>query len=271
MDLFSIGEFSRMSGLPVKTLRFYHERQLLIPALVEGETGYRYYDPRNLETAQVIVALRGLDFGLDVITEILAGHRDDGDILVFLEQQKHRIQAEIDARGDIVQVLESIITKETNAREVMSQVGYEIEEKHLPPVLVGGIRMKGRYSDCAKAFGQLGRKLGRHIGGKAMMLCYDDEYREEDADFEPCMPLRKAVEAESVDVRELPGGRCISLIHSGPYDQLSRSYGRMLEYAKGKEFKLSCPSREVYLKGPGMIFKGNPKKYLTEIQFLIDD
>ena len=29
------------------------------------------------------------------------------------------------------------------------------------------------------------------------------------------------------------------------------------------------PTREVYIKGPGMIFKGNPKKYLTEIQIPI--
>lgn len=26
------------------------------------------------------------------------------------------------------------------------------------------------------------------------------------------------------------------------------------------------PTREVYVKGPGLIFKGNPKNYLTEIQ-----
>ena len=26
------------------------------------------------------------------------------------------------------------------------------------------------------------------------------------------------------------------------------------------------PTREVYLKGPGMLLKGNPEKYLTEIQ-----
>lgn len=271
MDLFTIGEFSRMSGLPVKTLRFYHEKGLLTPALVEGETGYRHYDQRNLETAQVIKALRRLDFGLPVIAEILAGQPDDGDVLVFLEQQKDRIQAEIELRGDIVQVLDSIIAGETNARTVMSQIGYEIEEKDLPPILVGGIRMKGRYDECGKAFGQLGRKLGRHIAGKAMMLCYDEEFREQDADFEPCMPLRKAVEAEAVDVRELPGGRCVSLIHSGPYEQLSRSYGRLMEYAKRKGLSLACPSREVYLKGPGMIFKGNPKKYLTEIQFLVED
>jgi effector-binding domain-containing protein len=30
------------------------------------------------------------------------------------------------------------------------------------------------------------------------------------------------------------------------------------------------PSREIYLKGPGMIFKGNPKNYLTEIQIFLE-
>jgi hypothetical protein len=30
------------------------------------------------------------------------------------------------------------------------------------------------------------------------------------------------------------------------------------------------PTREIYLKGPGMIFKGNPENYLTEIQIMIE-
>ena len=29
------------------------------------------------------------------------------------------------------------------------------------------------------------------------------------------------------------------------------------------------PTREIYHKGPGMIFRGSPKNYLTEIQFLV--
>jgi hypothetical protein len=31
------------------------------------------------------------------------------------------------------------------------------------------------------------------------------------------------------------------------------------------------PTREVYVKGPGLIFKGNPKNYLTEIQLPFKD
>jgi effector-binding domain-containing protein len=36
---------------------------------------------------------------------------------------------------------------------------------------------------------------------------------------------------------------------------------------KQKSYTVVGPPREIYIKGPGMIFRGNPKKYLTEIQF----
>jgi effector-binding domain-containing protein len=38
---------------------------------------------------------------------------------------------------------------------------------------------------------------------------------------------------------------------------------------KERGYEVTLPTREVYLKGPGMIFRGNPKKYLTEIQLPI--
>ena len=151
----------------------------------------------------------------------------------------------------------------------MSATTIEVEERELQPVLVGGIRMTGYYCDCGKGFATLGQRLGRHIAGKPLCLFYDGEYREGDAAFEPCMPLRKPVEAEGISVRELPGGRGVTLIHRGPYEELSRSYARMFKYAQEHEYEVQLPTREVYLKGPGMFFRGNPQKYVTEIQLLI--
>ncbi len=49
-------------------------------------------------------------------------------------------------------------------------------------------------------------------------------------------------------------------------DQLGRSYAKILRHAGREKNGIVLPSREVYLKGPGMIFKGNPRNYLTEIQ-----
>ena len=45
--MFTIGEFSKITGLSVKTLRFYHEEGLLTPRAVDPSSGYREVDPKN--------------------------------------------------------------------------------------------------------------------------------------------------------------------------------------------------------------------------------
>jgi effector-binding domain-containing protein len=152
----------------------------------------------------------------------------------------------------------------------MNDGQFRVEEKLLEPFLVGAVRMTGRYSDSGPAFGRLARSLKSAICGHPLMLHYEEEYRETDANFEVCLPIRRRCNVEGADIRELPGGRCVSLLHQGPYDQLGHSYAKLLRYVKEKGLHVACPTREVYLKGPGMIFRGNPKKYLTEIQFLVD-
>lgn len=153
----------------------------------------------------------------------------------------------------------------------MTEETFDVVEKTIEPVLVAGFRMRGRYADCGKGFGKLGRHYGRHAAGKPFLLIHDAEYKPDDADFEPCFPLRQGAKLkhpapEGVSVRELPGGTCLTLMHLGPYDQLSTAYDRLFAHAEQRGLQITPPSREVYHKGPGLIFRGNPKKYLTEIQ-----
>ena len=82
--MFSIGEFSKLTQLTVKTLRFYHEEGLLIPAFVDPETGYRYYEQSHIETARAITYLRSLEFSLKDIKELLH-HQADEDLLNVLD------------------------------------------------------------------------------------------------------------------------------------------------------------------------------------------
>ena len=172
---------------------------------------------------------------------------------------------------EISSSLDQIIAKEKEARAAMKDATFEVEEKTVDSMLIAGVRMKGRYSDCGKGFAQIGKQLGRHICGKPFLLHYDTEYKEQNAEFEACMPVRKGASEDGISVRELAGSRCVALLHQGPYDELGPSYARILAYTKLQGYEIEMPSREVYIKGPGMIFKGNPKKYLTEIQMLIKE
>ena len=68
----TIGEFATVTHLSVRTLRRYHEAGLLEPATVDPFSGYRYYEPAQIPTAQVIHQLRQLDVPLVEVQSILA-------------------------------------------------------------------------------------------------------------------------------------------------------------------------------------------------------
>lgn len=263
---YSIGEFSTITGLSVKTLRFYHEQGILVPSSIDESTGYRFYDAAKIEKARVIMRLRQMEFSIEDIAVVLRDCQDEADILGYLERQKRALRQRIREDRDVVRSLSEIIAKETEAKALLAGSAFGVEEKSLPPMIIAGVRMKGRYRDMGAGFAQLGKAVGRHIGGKAMCLYYDGEYREDDADFEPCFPVRQEISVPGISVRALPAGRCLSLVHRGSYEQLGRSYAKLLQHLGERKYAPALPSREVYLKGPGMIFKGNPKNYLTEIQ-----
>lgn len=266
---FSIGEFSRITALTIKALRLYHEKELLIPAEVDEFTGYRYYNETNYEAARTIKILREMDFSLAEIKEILEECKDEIDLVTFLEKKALDLDQKIHQYVKISRLIKQIIQREKeSAMKINGE--FEIEEKDIKTILIAGYRMKGKYQDIGKGFGILGKEMGRHINGKAMTLYYDMEYKETDADFEVCFPVRKRKEVAGITVRELKGGKAVCLIHKGPYKNLSDSYKRLYAYVKERDYRMISPSREIYLKGPGMIFKGNPKNYLTEIIILIE-
>ena len=170
---YSIGEFSRVTGLSVKTLRFYHEKGLLLPSSVDDATGYRFYDAGKVEKARVILRLREMEFSLEDIAAVLGQCDDEADIL-------------------------------------------------------GGRGLRTVLSDPQAGRG--GRHLHPHPARRSL----------------PDAGASRALRAIGPQLREdSPAG------------------------ARERKLEIVLPTREVYVKGPGMIFKGNPKNYLTEIQLPI--
>jgi effector-binding domain-containing protein len=130
--------------------------------------------------------------------------------------------------------------------------------------------MTAPYSECGAGFAKLMKNYARWNSGSPFLLCYDRDYQEV-ANFEVCIGLRKKPdrEVDGITLRELPGGRCFCMTHIGPYEELSGTYNQLKAYLIEHNLDAAMPTREVYIKGPGMIFKGNPKKYITEVQMFV--
>lgn len=67
--LYRIGDFASLTGLTVKTLRYYDDINLLKPVKVDNFTGYRYYSDSQLDDVELIKTLKYCSFSLEEITK----------------------------------------------------------------------------------------------------------------------------------------------------------------------------------------------------------
>lgn len=71
-ELITIGEFARSCGLSASALRFYADAEVLVPAVVDESTGYRYYTHDQTDTARLVRHLRAVDMPLPTVAAVLA-------------------------------------------------------------------------------------------------------------------------------------------------------------------------------------------------------
>ena len=262
---YQIGTLSIITRLTVKTLRYYHETGLLEPSRIDPESGYRYYNEQSVEISMRLKKLRDLDFSIKEIQKILEECHDDADLIRFFERKRENLQEKLDRYNRINQELEQFIQTEKESEKMNEKE--EVTLKTLSPLLVISKRYKGRYDECGKVAGELYRIAKGKAAGGFFNRYWDDEYKERDADIEVCLPVKSQVDHPGARSEEFPGGEFLTTLHRGPYDGLGGAYKRIHDYAQKEGLVLEGPCREHYHKGPGMFFKGNPKKYLTEIQF----
>ena len=104
--LLTIGAFARTSRLSIKALRLYDEIGLLPPDCIDPETGYRYYDPAQLERARLVAWLRRLDMPLArirLVCDLCA--TDRGAAVAEIREFWVRVEADTAARRDLVDFL----------------------------------------------------------------------------------------------------------------------------------------------------------------------
>lgn len=74
-----IGEVASLSGMPVKTIRYYEEIGLLEPITTRSESGYRLFNSQVLNRLAFIKRAQSLGLSLSEIHSILEVH-DSGEL-----------------------------------------------------------------------------------------------------------------------------------------------------------------------------------------------
>ena len=137
--MLKIGEFSKLSHLTIKALRFYEKRGLLIQQKVDEQTGYRFYETSQLKEAARIKSYRQLGLTIEEIQAINKG-TNLKEVLIskakVLESQKEEIESRL-------LMIHHLLDD--------NEIQYQVIEKMIPKTIVYYSEVKVKsYSDMMK-------------------------------------------------------------------------------------------------------------------------
>lgn len=259
--MFKIGEFSKLSMLTVKALRFYEKEGLLIPARIDEWSGYRFYEAGQLETAATIKALRQLDFSVEEIKAHLSGV----PLRSALRAKKAELiqrQADISARISIINYL--MEESEMKYQAVIKTIGectVYSEERNLERYSDVTILVLESAQECLRL--NPGIECTKPDYGFCEYL--DGEYKQSNMRVRYSQAVTKAgVGNERIQFRVLPETKAICIYHKGAYDRLGEAYAYIYRYALENGYQVAGLHRECYIDG--VWNKENIEDWLTEIQ-----
>ena len=132
---YSIGQVSNICKIPIKTLRYYDEIQVLIPNVRKETSNYRYYSKEQLITAFMIRNLRALGFNLKDVKDIIAQNQM-GSYISGLESRMQEIESEMEELKRKYRANQFLLDRlvdgnqylEDKCGQAQSAEGYRIEE-----------------------------------------------------------------------------------------------------------------------------------------------
>ncbi|GAA3446981.1 MerR family transcriptional regulator [Planomonospora venezuelensis] len=156
IELITVGRLARRVGLTAKALRHYDRIGLLVPALVEPGSGYRYYGPQQVAHARLIRLLRSVDVPLEEVRACLAAPDGETAVRRALSRHRRRLQARLDRmRGDLHRIdhfiEDGVMTLMADHTDPLGSAGTAGEQRQLAIDLFNGVwrllEKEGRTAD----------------------------------------------------------------------------------------------------------------------------
>jgi len=272
--MLKIGDFSKVSLVSVKALRYYDELGLLKPARVDALTGYRYYSASQLPRLNRILVLKDLGLSLQQIAHLLDQELTPDQIRGMLRLKHVELQQQLAEGQARLARIEAWL--QAFEQEAMMPI-YDVILKNIAPLRVVQIRgvapsMQHIGPTLDHLFDQLLEYISRHGAtpvGPGTAIYYDCEFCERDVSVGACLPFEGSLfDGEEVKVIELPAVETMaSVIHHGSFSTIKQAYDTLLTLIESNGYHISGPNRELsleYERG------GDQAQFVTEIQIPVE-
>ena len=252
----SIGEFSRLTHLSVRTLRRYHDAGLLEPATVDPSTGYRWYGADQIPDAQVVHRLRELDVPLADVRRILRSP-DPAARAALVADHLRRLESELERTRAAVTSLRRLLQPEP--------APLDVELRSVPATTVAAVVDDVSHADVLAWYSGAMAELDAAVGRRGVPGgLYDNALFEEGRGrVLVYRPVPDAPHTGRVHPVTLPAVELAVATHVGPHDDIDVTYGELGAWVTANALAVAGPVRERYPVGPRDT--ADPAAWRTEV------
>ncbi|PZM65378.1 MerR family transcriptional regulator [Paenibacillus dendritiformis] len=271
MSVFKISEFSKLSQVPAKTLRYYDQLGLLRPACTDSQSGYRYYTSEQLVRLQRIFALKDLGFTLEQIKQILHDEVSAEDIRRMLLLKQAEVESLIQSETERLLRIEARL-------KLLEQEGdklprHEVLVKKLEPTMVVSIREAANRVRIPSLLAEIDEYLqwnGLPAASRHIVVWHSYAEGENGVELAVACPVPRLLpDTDRFTTVTLPGMTAASVTHMsrpGTESNVCIDLGAWIE-RNGYRISPELPSREVYASRQ----EGDGRMYVTDTQMPITE
>jgi effector-binding domain-containing protein len=268
--MLTIGEYSRLTQVPAKTLRYYDEIGLFKPTRVDPSTGYRFYSVEQLPELYRILSLKELGLTLKQICDVLSAKLSVEQLRGMLRLKEAQLKEMIEVEQRRLSYVENKIEQLESDHTLEP---YDVILKEVPDLHVALARtIVPQKSTLADTLHDLFHRVLNFLNEKditpishGFTVYFDDEYRETQIDVGAAFPIAASVAGtKEVTITTLSAELMASVVHKGPLEKMEHAYIALLRWIEGNGYQIIGASREIALQYDPF---GNPETYVTEIQF----
>ncbi|NGM83519.1 MerR family transcriptional regulator [Paenibacillus sp. 7124] len=267
--MFKISEFSKLSQVPAKTLRFYDQLELLKPAYTDQQSGYRYYTSEQLLHLHRILAFKDLGFTLEQIKQLLKDNVSIAEIRGMLRLKQAEMHSLIQSETERLRRIEFRLEQIERQSDGLSR--YEVVVKKVEPLMVATLKATTSRASIPGLFEEIDEYLtwnGISLPVTHMVMWHGCPECESSIDVEIACPIpRKLQDTARFQTKLLPEMTVASVTHMSRPDAdtpVSIDLGAWIE-ENGYRISPEMPSREVYISPQ----ESNKLRYVTESQMPI--
>ncbi len=268
--MLKIGDFSKLTHVSVRMLRYYHNQDLLNPSVTDPVTGYRMYSAEQVPELQKIIMLRDLNFGV-AETKVLLKNWNNGHLIQSLYGKIKDIEELIKLEQNRICQIQSAIS---HIEADKFDQYYSITIKSIPSYPVISLRKKvDNHFEEGKLWAELMEFVSReHIeydrsNQNNIAIYHDEEHMDSNVDIEVCLLVKKSGKNKDIfTYRTLDSvDKMACMMVYGPYENISKAYRSFADWLdKNQPYAMDSTSRQVTIIDHQDT--DNPEEYLTEIQ-----